>query len=282
MRIGLVGVDSSHADDFLRLVNVERRYSSSRVAAIWGADADRARGLAEQFGVEAVANFAALIGKVDAVIVGDRHGDLHLAHALPFLAAGLPVFVDKPLACSVHDAGAIVAAAQTSGAPLASASAVRWQEDADALSRRIAELGGATHIIASGSFQPDSEYGGAIFYGIHTVELALQLAGSDFSDIAVDLADPDAVVATCKVGAKNVTIHLVRQREGEASFFTAEAECPGGIVAQTIGLGDDYMAPVLERFIAMVESGKARMSGAELLAPVRLIAEIQRAIDSAA
>ena len=36
MRIGIAGVDGSHAEDFLRHFNSEARYGDRRVTAIWG------------------------------------------------------------------------------------------------------------------------------------------------------------------------------------------------------------------------------------------------------
>lgn len=79
------------------------------------------------------------------IIGTDRHGGLHRAHAVPFLAEGLPVFVDKPLACTEADALAIVAAAREYDAPLTSSSAVRWVPDTDKLAAEAASLPAARH-----------------------------------------------------------------------------------------------------------------------------------------
>ena len=44
-----------------------------------------------------------VIGKVDAVIIATDRGDEHVWRAKPFVEAGLPVFVDKPLADNQDD-----------------------------------------------------------------------------------------------------------------------------------------------------------------------------------
>src|SRR6476620_3117646 len=96
MRIGLVGTDNSHADDFLQLLNEAGRHPGFRIVALWGDDPARTRDLARRFAVaDVVAAPADLVGRVEAAIVVDRHGALHLGHAAPCLEAGLPVFVDK-------------------------------------------------------------------------------------------------------------------------------------------------------------------------------------------
>src|SRR4051794_2829703 len=113
MRLGLVGVDGSHAEDFLRHFNAEKRHHDIAVTALWGDDRDRVEVLRRlDPSLVAADSIAALVEQVDAVIVGARHGDLHRAHAALALAARRPVFVDKPLANSLADARAIVAAAE--------------------------------------------------------------------------------------------------------------------------------------------------------------------------
>ena len=40
MRIGLIGTESDHAVDFLRMLNAMERSPGDRIVAIWGEDAD--------------------------------------------------------------------------------------------------------------------------------------------------------------------------------------------------------------------------------------------------
>ena len=165
MRIGLVGIDSNHAEDFLRHFNSEARHRDIAVTAFWGGnEARKAELLARATDLRAADSLDELIAEVDAVIVGDRHGDLHLQHALPAIEAGKPVFIDKPLACSVTDATAIVDAAQQVGVPLLSASALRWQDETVMLKARLAYLDGPFAISGYGTWYPDNEYGGCLLY----------------------------------------------------------------------------------------------------------------------
>ncbi|MHB1104601.1 MAG: Gfo/Idh/MocA family oxidoreductase [Devosia sp.] len=121
-----------------------------------GSDVARTRELARQFAVpHAGTGPGDLAGRVDAVIVGDRHGALHREHAVPHLVAGLPVFVDKPPACSVADAEAMLEAAAKSGAPLLSGSALRWQADTAVLESRMRGLQGPLEVSAFGTWYPD-------------------------------------------------------------------------------------------------------------------------------
>jgi predicted dehydrogenase len=273
-RIGLIGLDSSHAEDFLRLFNVEERHAGMRVTALWGNDRVRMRELlmlAE--GTRPADSLADLVGMVDAVIVGDRHGDLHLAHALPCLEAGLAVFVDKPLACSAADAEAIVMAAERTSTPLLSGSALRWQAETRALKVRLARLDGPVHVAAYGTWYPDSEYGGAIFYAIHTIELVQQLIGPIWSDVAV--ARGDSPTIRYRSGGSTVALEF-RPLGASGSFdFGVSINAPGARIEQPVPLGDDYMAPVAVEIAAMLESGASPISPEQLLAPIALMETIE-------
>lgn len=279
MRIGLVGTDSSHAEAYLGILNRGQRHAEARVTALWGSDVARTRELARQFAVpHAGTGPGDLADKVDAVIVGDRHGALHREHAMPYLVAGLPVFVDKPLACSVADAEAMLEAAAKSGAPLLSGSALRWQADTAVLESCMRGLQGPLEVAAFGTWYPDSPHGGAIFYGIHTVELALQLAGPKFEALEVEAGERP--VAQFRSGDNRAILEFRPPDASGASAFGASVAGPAGRIEQQIRLGDDYLAPVLEQIIAMFTGGMSPLSPEAMLASVVLMSEIEGALGS--
>ena len=78
----------------------------------------RAREIADAHGTSAVADPAALVGVVDAVIVATPT-ESHAEVASPFLEAGTAVLIEKPLARSLVEADALVALARARGATLA-------------------------------------------------------------------------------------------------------------------------------------------------------------------
>jgi predicted dehydrogenase len=79
---------------------------------------ERAAAAAAATGAEALTDYRDVFGRVDAVVVAVPTVD-HLTVARDFLARGVHVLVEKPMAASVAEADALVAAAEQSGAILA-------------------------------------------------------------------------------------------------------------------------------------------------------------------
>ncbi len=74
------------------------------VTHIWTDDPGDAERVARAARIpQVVARATDVIGAVDAVLVATDRGDEHLERCRPFVEAGLPVFVDKPLVDNVAD-----------------------------------------------------------------------------------------------------------------------------------------------------------------------------------
>lgn len=94
---GLCGWDGIHA--YLRARRPDEfGFDGVRVTACWMPEPAMARALAQACGIETVcATPQAMIGCVDAVMILRDDAQSHWPLAQPFLDAGLPVFLDKPL-----------------------------------------------------------------------------------------------------------------------------------------------------------------------------------------
>ncbi|MEU3642300.1 Gfo/Idh/MocA family oxidoreductase [Lentzea sp. NPDC034063] len=263
MRIGIIGTENSHVDHIIDYVNARQ---GPRVVAISGGRSERNESLQARGSLDRVVDAPEdLLGLVDAVVVADRHGDLHRAHAVPFLREGLPVFVDKPLACTVEDASAIVAEAEAHNAPLTSFSALRWIPDTEAL----AAEGPARRVVTSGPVDPTSPHGGIFFYGIHPVDVALRLAPGPIRSVGVTRL-PDRIAVQAEVGDTEVEINLVL---GEAPFTGSRDG-----VERTLELDEHYFVPGLQAFLAMAATGEQPIGHDDLLRPIHLLNAVAKAI----
>jgi predicted dehydrogenase len=87
------------------------------------ASADRAAAAAQATGAEAMTDYRAMIGKVDAVSIAVPTID-HLRVARDFLNAGIHVLVEKPMTATLAEAEELLAVADRTGCVLASHPAV--------------------------------------------------------------------------------------------------------------------------------------------------------------
>jgi predicted dehydrogenase len=113
MRVAVVGVGhlgKHHARILSALPDV-------RLVAVVDTNRPRAVEIAAAYQTKPLFDARELAGEVDAVTVAVPT-ELHREIALPFLKAGVPVLVEKPMARSLAEADEMIAAAAASGVPL--------------------------------------------------------------------------------------------------------------------------------------------------------------------
>lgn len=280
MRIGIIGTENSHADHYVRHFNDEKRHAEHRVVGLSGGRSERNTKLAAAGGIDLVVDEPKdLLEHVDTVIICSRHGGQHRAEAEPFLSTGKPVLVDKPLACSVSDAQAVLKAAQAGDALVTSYSALRWAPEVSAYADRLASFGTPEVLSVAGPADPTSEYGGIFFYGVHVAEIALRLAGISLGEVAVAEYD-DEVIATAQAGPTRLVLGFQRPREGVKSRWRITATAGDRSLAEEIQLGPDYAAPATETYVRMLDEGVVPLTNDELLAPVRLLSTVDGALSA--
>jgi len=137
--------------------------------------------------------------------------------------------------------------------PLTSSSAVRWVPDTDALAEQAASLGAPQTVITTGPADPDSEYGGIYFYGIHPVDVALRLVPGAVGDVRVEQV-ADTIVATAEIGGVRVVVHFVLPESDGRVPFHGLVVGRHGLAARELTLGPSYVEPGLRAFLEMAET----------------------------
>ena len=146
LRVGLVGaggVGERHAATLASLGEV-------RLAAVTDVDAARAGAVAELYGARACPDLSALLsdGQLDAVwlcVPPFAHGDAERM----LIEAGIPFFVEKPLAASLAVAEELAAAVEARG--LLTATGYHWRY-MPGVERAVDALGGRTLRLAAGAW----------------------------------------------------------------------------------------------------------------------------------
>lgn len=94
----------------------EDAISGASVEYVWTEDRAMSEHVAKAARIaHVVDHYGDMIGKVDAVLLARDDAETHYEMAAPFLAAGLPIYVDKPLALSVAEAERLYACQRRPG-----------------------------------------------------------------------------------------------------------------------------------------------------------------------
>lgn len=218
IRIGMIGSESSHAEAFTSMINLadentkKFRYPDFKVTAIYGENKELARELAQSFNLTAVNSIEEMPDIVDAVMIVLRDGNLHLSHALPFIKAGIPVWLDKPVTNKNEDCYQLLHAAKTYGTLVTGGSTCRYMEGvklAKEFVRQPSRLG--KPLGASMNYPADTqdEYGGFYFYAAHLCEMCLEIFGNDpISTVAIE--NGRNVSAIVKYSKYNITLNFLK------------------------------------------------------------------------
>jgi predicted dehydrogenase len=187
-RIGMIGLDTSHVTAFTRLINDPQKDYGCRVVVGYpggSPDIEASAGrvqkytnqLRDEYGLEIVDSIEELCRKVDGVMLESVDGRPHLEQAKPVIAAGKPIFIDKPMAGSLADVLEIFRLAKTGNVPCWSSSSLRFGPGILGM-RNHDEVG---EVLGCDAFSPCSiepHHPDLYWYGVHGVEILFTIMGA--------------------------------------------------------------------------------------------------------
>ncbi len=212
IKIGIIGLDTSHSPEFTKFFNFENAegIKDFRVVAAYPRGSKDIQSSVEtipeytkkvqEMGVEIVDSIKALLKKVDAILLETNDGRPHLEQAREVFKAGKPVFIDKPISASLEDAVKIFREAKEKNISLFSASSLRYLKNAQAV-RNENKIG---KVLGADTFSPASlepHHPDLFWYGIHGVEILYTVMGTGCDTVTrFQTADTEYVVGKWKDG----------------------------------------------------------------------------------
>ena len=229
LRIGLIGLDTSHVIAFTKTLNDPSDPNfvpGGRVVAAYkggSPDLKASSGridkftaeLQDKYKVKLVDSIPALCDLVDAILLESVDGRVHLEQARQVFRSKKPVFIDKPLAASFADAKEIARLARESGTPWFSSSSLRYAQAYQ--QARTDDASGKIHGVETygpASLEPTNP--GLFWYGIHAVEGLFTLMGPGCVSVTMTSNDDfDLAVGLWKDGRIGVVKGL---RKGKQDY----------------------------------------------------------------
>jgi len=271
LRAGIIGLDTSHAEAFTKLLNDPNAAGDLAgvhvVAAFPGGSPDialsrdRVGPVTDQMramGVEIVDSIPALLQKVDVVLLESVDGRPHLEQVRPVFEARKPVFIDKPLAGSLADALTIARLGKKYNVPWFSSSSLRFDPRYQALKNDPK----AGEIVGCAAWSPcplEPTQPDLFWYGIHGVEILYTEMGPGCVAVTrVHTDGADCVVAKWKDGRIGVFRGI---RQGKEDYGAVAYGSKGVVPA----LGFGGYKPLVEQIARFFKTGKPPVAADETI-----------------
>lgn len=270
IRLGIIGLDTSHAGAFAKEMNGRKVEEGKRpvrvvVAYPYGSSqiessASRIPKYLEDFKameIDIADSIDALLAQVDGVLLETNDGTLRKEQFQKILAAKKPVFADKPVAATWEDTLWIYRQAEKANLPIFSASSLRYQPTAEDLAEET-----VGEIVGADTWSPCStepHHSKLYWYGIHGVETLFTIMGPGCESVSCTATDGTDFAVGKWAGGRVGSFRGIR--EGKADYggtiFGTKANRPLG---KFQGYGPLVVA--IEEFF---RTGKSPVSNQETL-----------------
>jgi predicted dehydrogenase len=268
IRLGIIGMDTSHVIAFTSYVNNPKNKSACRVVAgfpggspDFKASADRVAGYTQQlrdkYGLQIVDSIEELCQKVDGILLESVDGRPHLKQARIAIAAGRPLWVDKPVAGDLADVIELFRLAREHNVPCWSSSAMRFGKEV-AGARENAKLGKIVACDVFGSSSWTEHHPSLYLYGIHAVEPLFTVMGTGCETVQRIKTDRGDLVVGVWQGGRIGTFRDLRG--GKTDFKTIIYGSEGMVTGASSGYD-----PLLVEIDKFFKSGKPPVSPEETI-----------------
>jgi predicted dehydrogenase len=149
----------------------DARINGVEVTHIWTQDFEQSNRVAR---ASLIANVVktpmAMIGQIDALLLARDDAENHLAFVAPFIEAGIPAYIDKPIALSLDGLDALYQLQRYHG-QIYTCSALRYAKELMLSGDDLERIGTVRHVQATTPKSWEK-------YAIHIIEPALQMIGA--------------------------------------------------------------------------------------------------------
>ena len=263
LRIGMIGLDTSHVTAFTALLNNEKNAKyvpgGKVVVAFKGGSADiessisrvedYTKELQEKYGVKIVPTIEELCAQVDVVMLMSVDGRPHLEQARPVFKARKPLFIDKPVAGSLRDALEIYRLAKEANVPVFSSSSYRYYESL--VEVKNTDVGEVRSVISYGPSHLEPHHPDFYWYGVHPAEALFTLMGTGCETVSrTSTAEIDVATGVWR-GGRVGTLQGLRTKATPHKVIVFGSKA----VAEQKGSGD--YAPLVREVMKFFQTGVA-------------------------
>jgi predicted dehydrogenase len=291
LRIGLVGLDTSHVVAFSKCFNkpgeTEHIPGGRIVAGFPGGskDFELSYSRVEKFTAQLRDDFAvAIMDKPEAVaeaadllFITAVDGRTHLDYVRKTIHFRKPTFIDKPFATSSSDAREMFKLAEQHGAPMMSCSSLRYAQSLTAAIEDDSE-GKIVGCDVFGPMNVEPSQGGLFWYGIHSVEMLNRVMGKGAREVKATTSEQQDVITATFADGRIASIRGLRAAHHKFGV-TIHREKGFQFVDCASGKRSWY-ATMLEAIMRTLPQGKSDIEPADTLEVIGLIEAANKSRES--
>lgn len=275
-KIAILGCENSHADSFLDFIIKDKLYTDIEVVGVYSDDLKAAQKLNETYGVYVAKSYDEFVGKVDGIMVTARHGDNHYKYARPYIASGIPMFIDKPITISEQEAVTFKEELIKNGVRVSGGSVCKYPDFVQELKKHVQEKTYGT--VYGGTLRAPikniNEYGDFFFYSQHMVQVMCEIFGY-YPNSVKTFVNGD--VTNCIVRYDDYDVNLVYV-EQKYDYY-AGINCEEKVVFEGFSL-DGCFELEFASFYKLLKGEKQTDTYEDFIAPVFILNALDRSIKS--
>ena len=237
------------------------------VTHVWSQDRSISVHIAKSAKIDyVVERYTDMIGVVDGILLARDDAETHYEFAKPFLNAGIPIYIDKPLAYTVFEAKRLINQQQYSG-QIFSCSALRYAKEFKLTESESTQIGRIRHIHAVVPKDWDK-------YSVHAIEPLLLLVcdrgkivntrvshNNDTTTLAVKYSGGlEVLVSSMGLSSAPLALRVMGDKGWKDLFFknpffafkSSLYEFVQGIIHKDVRIKEEFMLEV----ITLIEAGR--------------------------
>ena len=275
-RIAILGCENSHADAFLGFILKDNKYPDIEVVGVYTDEEEAIKRMKDNFGVYCAKSFDEFVGKVDGVIITARDGKNHYKYAKPYIASGIPMFIDKPITSDEEEAVKFMKELKAAGVRVTGGSICPHAQLVDDLSKIVkSESEGRVYGgYLRGPVSMSNAYGNFFFYAQHVAEVTEKIFGYYPNSVK---ANVNANVNCVVVKYDNYDVNMTYV-DGNYKYFAYVSADNGMIGGEYTLAGLSILE--MENFYDLLNGKEQKVSYRQFIAPVFLMSAIERSINS--
>ncbi len=282
-KIGLIGLDTSHVTAFTKLLNdpQEKHHipnvgkvtcafpgGSDDLEVSYGRVGRFTNELKENYGIEILDSPEAVAQNCDILMITAVDGRVHRELFERTVKFGRPTFIDKPFACSLEDAEAIVKLANESAVPVMSCSSLRYAENFNAMlnERPKSDILGCD---AVGPMDYKPPIKGLYWYGCHTVEMLVAAMGVGCESVEVFENDNNTQITMIWKDGRIANLRGLREAHSNFGFTFHYKDAIKFVNASDVET--PYYAGLLKAIFRSLPEGNSDVPVEEMIEVIRII-----------